>query len=70
MMNNILELREKLIVSAHIKIEDAIPSLSQIIGYRQRVAQEIMSETSDIKLKELWEMWNYSTSQICAILGL
>lgn len=68
-----IEAREKLIVSAHMKIEDAIPSLSQLIGYRQRVAQEILSKEggcTNEELSDLWRMWNFANSDIKKILGL
>jgi hypothetical protein len=72
-MNNVIEIREKLIISAHLKIEDCIPSLSQLIGYRQRVAQEILNKEggcTDAQLNDLWTMWHYVNCDINKILGL
>ena len=68
----IMEIRERIIVSAHLKFEDAIPSLSQLIGYRQRVAQEILDKGFDESpsSKNLYELWNYANENINKILGL
>lgn len=72
-MTNVIELREKLIVSAHLKMENCIASLSQLIGQRQAIAQLIIHKEggcSNEELKDLWTMWHYINDDINKILGL
>lgn len=69
----VIEEREKLIVAAHLEMKDVVPSLSQLIGYRQRVAQEILKHEGcsvDERTKYLWDSYNYVNSSINQLLGL
>ena len=73
MSQNIIEIRKKLIISAYLKVEDAIPSLSQLLGYRKRLAQEILEAEGTAKedqLKDLWQLWHFTNCDINKLLGL
>ena len=70
---NIIELQEKLRISANFDIERSLPHLFQLLGYRQRLAQEML-KCSDLLTPDrdnvLVETWEYVNNNILKILGI
>lgn len=64
------EFMSKLDIACRIQIDRIIPNLSQLIGYRQRVAEIIVQNVSEIQTKEAIELFNYMNQKIKELLGL
>lgn len=45
-------------------------NLFQLLGYRQRVAQEILENKNDENVKELISLFNYTNEQIKKLLAI
>jgi hypothetical protein len=70
---SMIELQEKLRIAAHFNTERTFPHLFQLLGYRQRLAQEML-KSGDLFTPDrdnaLVETWEYVNSNILKILGI
>lgn len=65
------ELRTRIEAAAHCEAERTLLSISQLLGYRQRVAQELLSfDSDDEEFKSLLGIFDDSENKIKSILGL
>lgn len=64
-----IETMEKVQVAANFNTQYAIPNLMQLIGYRQKVAQDLLRANSE-RHSELTELFNYTNEQIKKVLGI
>ena len=63
-------LRMKMQEAAHFDANTVSPSLFQSLGYRQRLAQEVLLTTDDHYREVLMTLFEDSTLRIKLILGL
>jgi hypothetical protein len=62
--------RENLQMAADMKIDFAIPSLCQLIGYRQKVAQDILGCKDEEQLEYLNSVYDRANYHIKQLLGI
>lgn len=70
MEKQINELYEKINIASVLNSPFVIQSVMQHIGYRQRIAQEILSEQDEMKKDILIETFNYTNNQIKKLLAI
>ena len=65
------KLKMKIEAAAHFEAERSLLSISQLLGYRQRVAQELLSfDVDDKEFDSLMVIFNDSEEKIKLALGL
>ena len=65
------ERRDKLVVASYTKIENIYSSLSQLLEYRQVIAQEILERDTSSEVDEyLWQTLEHANDIIKQLLGL
>ena len=64
------EEREKIQRAAHFNSMYVITDMMQLIGYRQRIAQELLRGNTDEVYKDLKELYNNINDKIKRILGI
>lgn len=70
-MNEEMVFREKLGIAASSKAEYIAPSLFQLIGYRQRIAEEILrGNPQEESFQMLKDNFDFIQGQIRTVLGL
>jgi len=64
------EEREKIQRAAHFNSMYVITDMMQLIGYRQRIAQELLRGNTDEVYDDLKELYNNINDKIKRILGI
>lgn len=69
-MNTIEEKRMRVQQAATFNTEFTIPQLCQLLGYRQRLAQEILETQNTLKYKDLLELYEHTNNTIKKLIGI
>ena len=68
--NTMTEKIEKLRIAAFFDANRTYPALFQHLGYRKRLAEQILHEIDEQKINELNELFDRVESEIKMIIGL
>ena len=65
-----IEFQDKLMIAAGFDSGRSYPSLFELLGYRKRLAEQILRSNSSEMEKKYQEVYEYTNDQIKALLGL